>query len=249
MIQSMTAEQALQGRSYVKSAGTGISHWTTNFLSERSTVVKDQPQVMLIEMSPNENIVSHFHAVDQFQVFVAGSGTLGRHSAQPFTLQYVDHHTGYGPIIAGPQGLSYFVLRAKTDSGTVYLDRPGYREKLKPSKKRNRLSKPITLSTEPVLLSSETTVLEPLLDEKDCKDGMNASMLRVGPNRDVTGPDPANTGGQYYLILSGSLEWSGRSFPAWSTIFADPSEAPLKLRAGPRGVEALIMHFAPHQDA
>jgi len=246
MIRTMTAEHALQGRSYVKSAGTGTAHWTTNFLGERSTQVKDEPQAMLIEMSANETIISHFHAVDQFQVFVAGSGTLARHSAQPLTLQYADHHTGYGPIIAGPQGLSYFVLRAKTDSGTVYLDRPGYREKLKPSKKRNRLSKPVTLSTEPVLLTRGPAALEPLLDEKDCTDGIGAFMLRVGPEHDVTGPDSRGTGGQFYLVVNGSLECAGKHYPAWSTIFVDPAQAPLAIRSGPKGVEAMIMNFASH---
>jgi len=249
MIRTMTAEQALKGRTYMKSGGTGIAHWTTNFMGERSTVVKDEPQVMLIEMSANENIVSHFHAVDQFQIFVAGSGSLGRHAAQPYTLQYVDHHTGYGPIIAGPQGLSYFVLRAKTDSGTVYLDRPGYREKLQPSKKRNRLSKPMGLSTDPVLLSSGAAVLEPLLEEKDCQDGMGAWMVRMGPDQDLTGPDPAASSGQYYLVLNGSLEWNGQLLPEWSTIFIEPAEAPLKLKSGAAGAEAMIMNFAPHQNA
>ncbi|MCW5603105.1 MAG: hypothetical protein KIT18_00945 [Burkholderiales bacterium] len=194
-------------------------------------------------MSADETIVSHFHAVDQFQVFVAGSGSLGRHNAQPITMQYVDRYTGYGPIQAGPQGLSYLVLRAQTDSGAVYLNKPGYREKLRPSKKRNRLSGPIVLSTEPVLASRREVAMEPLLEAKDCVDGVAAFMLRLGAGMSVTGPDPSTGSGYYVLVLNGGLEQTGENLPLWSMIFVDSNEPSFEICAGAKGLEALIMQF------
>src|SRR5258706_4586143 len=134
MVHAMTGTKALQGRRMIKSKGTGQEHWRTDFIGLPSDgEVKNQPQAFLIEMTPNETIVPHFHEVDQFQVFVAGGGGLGRNNdvAHPIAVHYADHHTGYGPINAGPQGFSYFTLRAKTDSGAIYLHHPGYRDKFK----------------------------------------------------------------------------------------------------------------------
>ena len=239
--------QARQGRRIIKSRGTGEEHWRTDFLGLRSDgQPRNEPQAFLIEMSPNETIVPHFHEVDQFQVFVAGGGGLGRNNevAHPIAVHYADHHTGYGPINAGPQGFSYFTLRAKTDPGAVYLHQPGYREKLKPSKQRHYLA-PVTLSTEPVLLSRGGVALEPLPGNQDQEaDGLGAFMLRMGPDMQTTGPDPRRTGGQYYLVANGSLDRNGRSYPAWSTIFVDPAETPLEIHAGSQGLEALILQYA-----
>ena len=245
MIHAMTGAQALPGRRIIKSTGTGEEHWRTDFLGKRSDgeIKEHQPQAFLIEMSPNEVIVPHFHEVDQFQVFVAGGGGLGRSNeiAHPIAVHYADHHTGYGPINAGPQGYSYFTLRAKSDSGAVYLHKPGYREKLKPSKKRHHLA-PVTLSTEPVLLARKDVALETLIEK--AADGLGAFMLRMGPNQSAHGPDPRGSGGQYYLVLNGSLQCNGAQYPAWSTVFVDASEAPLAVSADQRGAEAVILQFA-----
>jgi hypothetical protein len=252
MVQAVAGATALQGRRVIKSGGTGEEHWRTDFLGRRSDgEMKDEPQAFLIEMSPNEVIVPHFHEVDQFQVFVAGGGGLGRNNdvAHPIAVHYADHHTGYGPINAGPQGFSYFTLRAKTDPGAVYLHKPGYREKLKPSRKRHHFAHCITLSTEPVLLNRRNLALEPLLENQEREpDGLGAFLLRMGPNTKAAGPEPRGTGGQYYLVVNGSLECGATSYSAWSTIFVGPGEAPLEVSAGPKGLEALILQY-PRRDA
>jgi len=131
MVQAVAGASALKARRMVKSTGTGEEHWRTDFIGRRGEgVTREEPQAFLIEMSSNEVIVPHFHEVDQFQVFVAGSGSLGRHAtAGPLAVHYADHHTGYGPINAGALGFSYFTLRARTDPGAVYLHKPGYRER------------------------------------------------------------------------------------------------------------------------
>src|SRR5262245_6237067 len=132
MVQAISGDVALKGRRVIKSRGTGEEHWRTDFLGKQGdgTIKEHQPQAFLIEMSANEVIVPHFHEVDQFQVFVSGSGNVGRaaEAHQPLMVHYADHHTGYGPINAGPHGYSYFTLRAKSDPGATYLHNPGYRE-------------------------------------------------------------------------------------------------------------------------
>jgi hypothetical protein len=246
MVQAIAGADALKGRRVVKSTGTGEEHWRTDFIGQRGEgKLKNEPQAFLIEMTPNEVIVPHFHEVDQYQIFVAGGGSLGRATevANPLAVHYADHHTGYGPINAGPQGFSYFTLRAKTDPGAVYLHQPGYREKLKPSRKRHFLTQ-VTLSTEPVLLDRRDAALEPLSEEQDQEsDGLGAWLLRAGPGVSVAGPSPAETGGQHYLVVNGALALESRRFPAWSTIFLSPDEPPLQVNAWSSGVEVLILQY------
>jgi hypothetical protein len=193
-------------------------------------------------MQANDRILPHFHEVDQFQVFVAGRGGLGRGAFEPpVTVHYADRYTGYGPLDAGPQGYSYFTLRANTDPGPVYLHSPDYRQKLKPSKKRHAAVQ-LALSTAPVLAHRSEVALEPLIEGHD--DGLAAWLLRAGAGASVTGPAPGGSGGQFFLVLNGSLELQGASYPTWSTLFLDAREDPLQCRAGPAGCEVLLAQFA-----
>jgi hypothetical protein len=247
MVQAVAGEQALKGRRIIKSRGTGEEHWRTDFLGKPGDGggIKNEPQAFLIEMHADETILPHFHEVDQFQVFVSGAGSLGRNkeAAQPLSVHYADHHTGYGPINAGPQGYSYFTLRAMSDPGAHYLHKPGYREALKPSRKRHGVAAGVTLSTEPVLMDLKEAKLERLLPDLDGSDGLGASLFRMGPGMNRIGPDPRTTGGQYYLVLSGSLELDDCAYSAWSTVFVSRDDAPLAFTAGTKGLEALLLQF------
>ena len=246
MVQAVAGEQALQGRRAIKSRGTGEEHWRCDYLGKPGDgQLKNEPQAFLIEMSANEVIVPHFHEVDQFQVFVAGSGSLGRNKdgAAPLSVHYADHHTGYGPINAGPHGYSYFTLRAKSDPGAHYLHKPGYREALKPSAKRHGVASGITLSTEPVLMDRRELAVEPLIPDL-ASGGLDASLIRMGPGMSHTGPDPRATGGQYYLVLNGSLEFDMKNYSKWSTVFLTGEDSPLAFKSGPKGLEALLLQFS-----
>lgn len=245
MVQAVAGVNALKARRVVKSNGTGEEHWRTDFIGQRGDgVTREEPQAFLIEMSANEVIVPHFHEVDQFQVFVSGSGSLGRQAATgPVAIHYADHHTGYGPINASAQGFSYFTLRARTDPGAVYLHKPGYRERLKPSKKRHGVAEGISLSTEPVLMSRREISVEKLLEDLDGSDGLAAMLIRMGPGMSLTGPDPSASGGQHYLVINGGIEIHSEEFAAWSTVFVPESDPALEVRAGRRGLELLVLQY------
>ena len=249
MVQAVAGEQALRGRRIIQSRGTGEEHWRTDFLGKPGYggEIGNEPQAFLIEMHAGETILPHFHEVDQFQVFVAGSGGMGRQPAATLAVHFAEHHTGYGPINAGPQGYSYFTLRAKSDPGAHYLHKPGYREALKPSRKRHGVAAGITLSTEPVLMDRKDASVEPLLQDLDGSDGLGASLIRMGPGMSHTGPDPRATGGQYYLVLNGNLEINAGTFPAWSTVFVSTDDVPLAFESGSKGLEALLLQF-PKQE-
>jgi hypothetical protein len=251
MVQAVAGETALKGRRIIKSRGTGEEHWRTDFLGRPGDggAIKEEPQAFLIEMHADETIMPHFHEVDQFQVFVAGSGGMGREAAATLAVHYADHHTGYGPIVAGPLGYSYFTLRARSDPGAHYLHKPGYREALKPSRKRHGVAAGIALSTEPVLMDRKEAKVESLFAELDGNDGLGAAVMRLGPGMSRSGPDPRATGGQYYLVLNGNLELGAATYAAWSTVFVTPQDGPLAFKAGPRGLEVLLLSFPKPQTA
>ena len=104
MVQVVAGEIALKGRRIIKSRGTGEEHWRTDFLGRQGDggAIKEEPQAFLIEMHANESILPHFHEVDQFQVFVAGSGGMGR---QPAATLAVQHGIGMPTMMAS---LSYY---------------------------------------------------------------------------------------------------------------------------------------------
>ncbi len=144
MIHAMNGMQVLDNLQAVTSPGSGTQHWGSSYFGPRYSTVEAgrTPQALLTEMSANETILPHFHGVVQFQIFPAGSGTMGRNEIQPLMLQYKDRHTAYGPLVAGPNGCTFIALRNRTgDSAPVYLSKPGYKEKLKPSKRRNWVSR------------------------------------------------------------------------------------------------------------
>jgi hypothetical protein len=84
------------------------------------------PVAFLIEQSPDSVVQSHFHHNDEFQVVVAGSGLIGRNPVAPVSVHYAGGYTGYGPVVAGPKGITYFTLRPRYEAGALYLpdDRP-----------------------------------------------------------------------------------------------------------------------------
>lgn len=111
----VSSTQALQNRRKQVNPNSGKERWRTPFMSNGTRMaveVHDTPFAFLVEMTPGSVLPTHFHPVDQFQVFVSGSGLLGRHLTNGLYVHYADRHTAYGPISAGPRGVTYFTLRA-----------------------------------------------------------------------------------------------------------------------------------------
>jgi len=244
MIYATNGTQALARRRVVPSPGTGVEHWGTEFFGPRyAREPAPGPQAVMTEMAAHEEALAHFHGVTQFQIFPAGSGKMGRNDIQALTVQFKDHHTAYGPIIAGPQGLSFVSLRVKIDESVpVYVRSPDAKAKLKPSKRRNLLSQPLGLSTEPVLQFRKQVSREQLF-EQAYDDGLDGYMLRLGANMSVAGPDPKAAGGYYLFVANGSLDRNGEIFPLWSMVVVDRDESSFEIKAGPKGLEAVVMQF------
>ena len=245
MIYTRSGADALAKRDVVISPGTGNKHWGTVFFGPRSSSgYAPGPQATMSDLNANEAIVPHFHGVTMFQLFVAGYGTIGSRGQvlEPLTVQFKDHHTAYGPVTAGPQGLSFVALRMYTgNSEPTYLNKPGARENLRPSRRRNLTSSPVRFSVEPLMQAREEVLWEPVFEETD--DGMAAHVVRLGAGKTANGPDPKRAGGYYVFVGNGSLVHGEEELPLWSMAVVEPNEEKFELRAGPKGLEALVLQY------
>jgi hypothetical protein len=205
-----------------------------------------QPQFYTVEQMPETVVDPHYHVVEQWQVIVQGEGTLGRHAAKPVAVHYVDRYTGYGPIIAGKQGLTYYTVRAMSDPGAQFLDKPQAKEKLKQglrSKKRYLYveAEEVRASTRDELRRRSKVDTDPVVPAYD--DGLAAWMVRMGPSAEALAPDPAQCGGQGLLVISGNLVHEHKELTELSCIFVATSSAPMRLKAGSSGAEILVLQF------
>lgn len=217
--------------------------WKVNLFGQNSDVPTKDLQAFRIDMSANMQLDSHFHIVDQFQIFIAGSGTIGRHNAAMVTAHYADHHTGYGPLIAGDQGMSYLTLRPKSDAGLVKLSTPNVRDQLQPTKRRHRVSSQVVLSIPPVLAHIEAPIIETVMEEKEGDDGMTATVYRLGAHMACSAPDPRSTGGYFIIVMNGSLQHAGEAYEPWSLVWVSQDDNAPTLLAGDKGVEVLVSVF------
>ncbi|MCC7083277.1 MAG: hypothetical protein IT530_21625 [Burkholderiales bacterium] len=244
-MKAISSTQALAARKKLVNPNSGAPRWRTPFLGipvRTDEEVRDSPLAFLVEMTPESVLPPHFHPVDQYQVFVSGSGLLGRHRANPLAVHYADRHTAYGPITAGRHGVAYFTLRGRNDGRGMFLHKPGAREQLQPSKRRFRMVGDIALAVPPVLAELAEPTSEALFEQHE-DDGLACYMLRLGAGASMRGPDPAGCGGQFYLVLSGSLHHGATDLPPWSVGFAAASEPAPILNAGAAGAEVMVLQF------
>jgi redox-sensitive bicupin YhaK (pirin superfamily) len=135
-------------------------------------------------------------------------------------------------------------LRPRKDPGAIYLHKEGYREKLRPSKKRH-FSIPFVKSTQAVLGSLEKPVLEALFDNShySLDDGLSASLVRLGPNQSFTIQSSTRSGGQYLVNIQGVLKYGDRDFAESSVFFSEPADVSFVVESGDAGAEFLVLQF------
>ena len=203
------------------------------------------PQAFLVEQSPNWTLPTHFHLRNQFQVFIAGGGALGKHPVEPVTIHYASAHSGYGPLQSGDQGISYFTLRAHSDVGAWYL--PEAREQLNIRiKKQQAHATPSTLIDAAGLKALTTPSTEALI-EPDAG-GMAVWLMRLPPGASVSAPDGLHTsGGRFYVVSQGALQVGDQLMQGWATVFVSAEET-LDFSAGPDGAEVFVLQY-PRVDA
>lgn len=217
----------------------GGMRWNTNFMQPpKGTRL---PQAFLVENTPHRHLRTHYHDVDQFQVITSGGGTLGKHAVKPYAVHFSRALTPYGPIQAGDEGIAWLTIRARRDAeGAQFI--PDKREKLAQAGPRT----PWQVSEIAEFVDPAGDVsLNPLPGIRDER-GLGAFALRMKPNAKTTLPDPSATGGQYLVVLSGSIERGGRTQRSLAIGYVAPDEPSLEVQAGPDGLDALVLNFPRH---
>ena len=212
-------------------------------------------QAFLVEQDPHWATPAHYHLEQQFQVIMAGHGTIGRHDVRRLCVHYAAPQTAYGPIVAGPDGVSYLTLRMSGDTSAWYLHKPGSRERMQPGLKREQQhGAPQSSVSADELASLTGTTVEVLIAPRP--DGLAAHLLRIAPghqhNQDhdhdpavlAEPADPAKPAhaGRYYVVTRGTVSLGGQSAQARSVAFASADEN-VTLQAGPQGAEVVVLQF------
>jgi hypothetical protein len=236
MIRTGTLEKArAERRHHVLPNGTG--YWRNGLIASPAEDAV-APQAFLVEQDPGTVIEPHFHLENEFQVMVGGSGSLGRHFVEPVSVHYAGAHTGYGPITAGSDGLAYFTLRARMDSGAQFL--PGARGKMQRVPKRHLLGKPVLPGEASGLAARrDLQVLEVLEPQAD---GIASWMMRLPAGATAAAPSHPG-GGRFLLVIGGMLELGGERLPRLAAAFVSADEPAPLLRAGNEGLELLVLQF------
>ena len=194
------------------------------------------PQAYLVnQVDEGSEIYPHFHDVDQFQIFISGGGRIGTHSTSPISAHYVDAYAPYGPIVAGPKGLSYLALRLAAASGGWKM--PENRHLIVGGPGRR-----ITFQFDQYdAISPEAGSVH----RKDlwgpASDGLGIAAIHMGPQSTCIGSEPA--GGQYVLVTAGALVHEGSVVPQNSLLFLERGESAPTFTAAAKGAVLLVMQF------
>ncbi len=224
-------------------AGDGMGFWHTLYLGRtRYNMAPGEadpptnglfPMAFLVEQDPGEVAHAHYHQADQFQVVVAGEGTLGAHPVRPVAVHFAGAHTAYGPIRAGATGLTYLTLRNTFDPGARYMLRAENRIALRSV--ANRRHREAVAASLPDRESGILLGPDP--------DGLVAWRHRLLPAALVTGPAPADGAGQYWVVLAGSLQYASETLGRLSCAFLHPDDPTFAAAAGPDGADVVVMQF------
>lgn len=216
--------------------------WTDGKLALHKTVIlapdpnrEVTPNGFLVEQPAGTTLRSHFHTNSQWQVFVGGSGTMGRKPVQGFVAQYVAPHTAYGPIIAGEHGLWYMTLRPTAPSGARYL--PEARDQLDMKLPKRQITSEVFL---PTAVGPERRVVEMIQPQPD---GVAAWMMYVAPDETVEAPTHAGGLARYYVVAQGEMVADGDHLGPLSLAWVDGDDMAMRLRSSPQGMTVLALQF------
>jgi hypothetical protein len=224
--------------------GNACETWRSTFTEKNPGT----PQVLLIEQSSRDELLAHFHACDQFQVFIQGEGKLGKHDLKPVSIHYTNRYTGYGPIVAGGTDFQYFVLRPSFDplGYGQYLWKPELREKLRahPGPKRVSIAD-VALKPEDVLAGLRSTSVERLfaIENGSVDGGLLAEVVNLGASASFSTPDPRTGGGQIVLVLQGSIASGDVELGVRSALAITNEENAVSFSSGAGGAQTLVLQY------
>lgn len=242
LIRAQTLERARSNTRALEKA-TFVGHVTDLIVSPEEAALP-RPQSFLVEQRGDWTLPIHFHLQEQFQLFVSGSGSIGRHAIGPGYVHYASAHSGYGPLVSEADGIAYLTLRLVSDTGAWYL--PEQREHLdRNAKKRQRTAQAVSpLGAEALRALTEPTVEAVLPCDAS---GLAAWRVRLPPNGRAPAPAGIVPGsGRFYVLMQGGLRLQGDTLSGLATVFVSPEDT-IELEASREGAEVMVLQFPAHE--
>lgn len=212
----------------------GTGYWKSTFVSTGASAGQ-RPNGFLVEQDGSSEIEAHFHKANQFQVFVRGTGTIGKHPVAPVTVHYASAFSPYGPILSDSDGLHYYTLRDDQDPGARFL--PADIAELQRTQRRYATSAPaLAPAFGPKLAEARLPAIptEP--------DGLGAVRIDAPAGAAIEARIGDHLNDRYVLVLAGTLLSEDRVLGQGSCLFLTRSENP-GLVAGGGGASLMLMQF------
>jgi hypothetical protein len=198
------------------------------------------PTIFMVEQPPGSQLPTHFHRQNEFQVVVRGSGSIGTHAITPISVHYAGAYTGYGPVTAGEDGLTYFTIRPVFDTGAVLAAEARTQMIRGPKRQIHAAPYPVQpLSSGDV---RHDTLIEPAAD------GLFCGVSYLPANGQLQTEAHPESGGTFYMVLDGELTVAGESLGQWETAYLSAGEPALTLQAAAAGATVMVMRV-PATDA
>jgi len=218
----------------------GMKYWRGDFINTPS----DQPfspQSYLVEQLPTIVNPTHFHIQNQFQVFTAGSGNIGKHEIKPYVVHYAGAFTGYGPLVSGPEGLHYITLRSQKDPGAKFIPEKT-NELIKGPKHHHTTECLDLLSLEDLGHLSRPQILD---IHSDKSTGLGISQLRIPPHSQFTLEFLDLSTSAYLLLITGSIAHANYYLTPHENIFITKEDEPYTVNTQDLPCELLFLQFPP----
>lgn len=195
------------------------------------------PVGYLVEMDPGCVLRTHFHEVDQFQVFLPCDGLIGRKTVEHPLVLFTAAYSAYGPITAVKDEMLYLTLRNGVDAGARFL--PEERDYLVAHRRTPSAAYvPLPNVAAGTVASSSHT---DLLAGRDA--GLACTYHELAQGDEFVGEDPARGRGQFWIVYSGACEIEGRQLGRLGLAFVAPGDAPIRIVGGEGGGRVLGLQF------
>ncbi|MBV9661927.1 MAG: hypothetical protein JO337_12295 [Acidimicrobiales bacterium] len=200
-----------------------------------------EPQAFIVRLPPgHEGLRVHFHPVDQFQVFVSGSGTFGQHQIRSGLAHYSDALTPYGPLRLGPDGASFMTLRHQADFDIQHMpDKAAQLAELRSRSPRSGPAKRRNLTADLCAQGPPGTWMQTMADD----DGLRIATRALGPGEPVP-PLSVTAPGAYVLLVAGALKAARETLGPGALAWLTPDLYQLApASAGPDGADLALLQF------
>ena len=222
---------------YVRDENRGTDHPANEAVTfwRAGSKQPHDPVAFLVRMFSNGG--AHYHGADEFQVVVEGRGKLGRHEMKPVAVHFARAYTPYGPLFPDEkEGWGFLTLRVRLNpAGTQRI--PAAIEKLKQIPNRKPWQANVNVSFEKTGLND--------VPELTQDNGLFVQTLNLAAGESAACRAPTGGDGQYVVITKGSLVHEGREHRALALVFLRHDEGAYTAKAGPSGLEGIVLNFPP----